>query len=158
MGDDLLDRLHTAARTARASGHKVLADLAEGLDEAAGRIDSLSRTVAELEREKATWGVLKPPSAQALEVFEKVLEHNPDADMKAVPNQWVLNARGITAKVAADFEDQIAALQRTQITPELRKEIARQDDLFSFTQFSDRDAAERLSKFLKKLRAATEPK
>lgn len=108
---------------------------------------------AELEREKAEWGLLKKPSTQALEVFEKVLEHNPDADMKAVPNQWVLNERGIMAKVAADFEDQIAALQRRQITPELIDQIIEIAEIDDFDwEDTDPSARPRVTMLISDLR------
>lgn len=51
------------------------------------------------------YGPLKPPSAQALEVFAKVLENNPDADMRAIPNEWLLKERGISARFSERISD-----------------------------------------------------
>lgn len=53
------------------------------------------------------YGPLKPPSAQALKVFAKVLENNPDADMRAIPNEWLLKERGISA----EFSERISTLE-----------------------------------------------
>ena len=47
---------------------------------------------------------LKAPTVVAQEVFEKVLEHNPDADMRAVPNQWVLDERALTDQLGAQID------------------------------------------------------
>ena len=70
------------------------------------------------------FGPLIPPSETAIEVFEKVLEHDPSADMRAVPNQWVLNERGITGQVASELESKIEALEAATTMPgELVEEI-----------------------------------
>lgn len=50
---------------------------------------------------------LKAPTVQAQEVIEKTLENNPDADMRAIPNQWLLNERAR----ADDFAAQVDGLQ-----------------------------------------------
>jgi hypothetical protein len=57
------------------------------------------------------YGLLKPPSAQAIEVFEKVLENNPDADMRAIPNQWLLNERGLAERLSTESEIMREALE-----------------------------------------------
>lgn len=53
------------------------------------------------------FGPLKPPSKTGIEVFEKVLEDKPDADMRAIPNEWLIKERGLTAR----FGDQIERLK-----------------------------------------------
>jgi hypothetical protein len=65
-------------------------------------------------RECETWfvpadafGPLKPPSKQAREVFAKVIENDPNADMRAIPNQWLLNERGISQM----FSERISTLE-----------------------------------------------
>lgn len=50
----------------------------------------------------AAIGVLKPPSEEAKAVFEKVLENCPVADMRAVPNQWLLNERARLAEIGEE--------------------------------------------------------
>src|SRR5690348_10626363 len=49
-------------------------------------IDTIKANALKLD----SFGPLKPPSEQAREVFAKVLENDPGADMKAIPNQWLL--------------------------------------------------------------------
>lgn len=55
--------------------------------------------------------LLKPPTPGAEEVFAVILEDDPYADMRAVPNQWVLNERARTGEVAADLEEKITQLR-----------------------------------------------
>jgi hypothetical protein len=62
------------------------------------------------------YGPLIRPTPTAISVFEKTLEQNPCADMRAVPNQWVLNARRITSKVATELEADVAKLRDALVT------------------------------------------
>jgi hypothetical protein len=55
------------------------------------------------------YGILKEPSDIAKEVFQKTLENNPDADMRAIPHQWLLNERGISGKLGDMVDDLEAA-------------------------------------------------
>lgn len=61
----------------------------------------------ELSSKLDSFGPLKPPSEQAREVFAKVLENDSGADMKAIPNQWLLNERGVSQVLS----DNIATLE-----------------------------------------------
>lgn len=53
------------------------------------------------------YGPLQPPTEQAIEVFYKVLETNLHADMRPVPNEWLLKERGLSQKLS----DRIAELE-----------------------------------------------
>ena len=64
----------------------------------------LEATIAELEGAASRFGALKPPPARGLEEFAKLLESNPDADMRAIPAQWLLKERGVSAELADQLD------------------------------------------------------
>ena len=70
-------------------------------------IDALYAAPSIAEKNMPDFGVLTPPSATAMEVFKRTLENNPDADMRAIPNQWLLKERGLSSQ----FSDRIAELE-----------------------------------------------
>ena len=54
------------------------------------------------------------PSETAEKVFAAFKEQNPHADMRAIPNEWLLNERALSAKIAEEntaLRRQIAAMQ-----------------------------------------------
>jgi len=76
---------------------------------------------------------LTPPSKIAKRVFAKLLENNNHADMRAVPNEWVLKERGRTQNLAIEISDletenaqlraELAALRHAHWTyPQIIKE------------------------------------
>jgi hypothetical protein len=82
------------------------------LDEQAFAAAAMALDIGRKQREEISlrlnsFGPLKPPSDQALEVFAKVIENDPQADMRAIPNQWLLNERGVSQV----FSDNIATLE-----------------------------------------------
>ena len=67
---------------------------------------------AEIERlREQRFGPLVPPTAGAIAVFETVVMNSPTADMRAIPNQWLLNERALTSKVAEELETEIERLR-----------------------------------------------
>ena len=57
------------------------------------------------------FGPLVPPTAGAIAVFETVVMNSPTADMRAIPNQWLLNERALTSKVTEELETEIERLK-----------------------------------------------
>jgi predicted nuclease with TOPRIM domain len=68
----------------------------------------LSDELAEL---RDSFGPLVKPSKDACFVFKKTLENNPSADMRAIPNEWLLNERSICAEAVYNVESRLSALQ-----------------------------------------------
>jgi hypothetical protein len=56
----------------------------------------------------ARFGALQPPAEETAAIFHTLLRLDPKADMRAVPNQWLLNERGVSAV----FKDNIDTLER----------------------------------------------
>lgn len=73
-------------------------------------VEMTAMEMEKLRAEIARWRPLSPPTEQARQVFTKTLLNTPDADMRAVPNQWLLNQRGLSEKVAHDLEAEIETL------------------------------------------------
>lgn len=58
------------------------------------------------------YGPLKKPTAEAIEVFKKTLENNPDADMRPVPNEWLLRERSRCDEIGARLDQCETELER----------------------------------------------
>jgi hypothetical protein len=93
------------------------------------------------------YGPLKPPSAQALEVFAKVLENNPDADMRAIPNEWLLKERGISA----EFSERLSALESN-----LRAALDELREMYHYDGCTAQEIEDQLVRFSAPLTGGTE--
>lgn len=77
-------------------------------DDAMVLANQLSAAVARAD----AFGPLRPPSEIGREVYAKALEQQPDADMRAVPSQWLLDERAVSQKMADRAEAAEAEVAR----------------------------------------------
>lgn len=90
-----------------------------------------TKRIAELEvenkRMKAEIAPLIPPSKQARDVFRATLADNPEADMRPIPNQWLLRERAR----GDELNERIAELEaeNKRLRGELRRVCENADEL-----------------------------
>lgn len=90
------------------------------------------------------------PSEDAREVFAKVVENNPDADMRAIPNQWLLDERALTEKVAIDLDGRAPAVDENGIAQAIAGRHKRKDSTHIWVDQSDAQViASRVATFLR---------
>lgn len=103
MSEDLIGDACRTWRTAGALAHGT-PSRSTAIERAEAAEQKLCEYVEGLRQKIERLKPLTLPSEEARQVFLKTLENNPDADMRAVPNEWLLRERSIAGRAVADVD------------------------------------------------------